>query len=88
MSLAEDDILRRVSAVMRTTFGLPAGYVASAETTSADIDGWDSLSHSILILGIEEQFGVELPMDRAFELHDVGELMELIQEAGGGNGAD
>jgi acyl carrier protein len=88
MSLAEDDILRRVSAVMRTTFGLPASYVASAETTSADIDGWDSLSHSILILGIEEQFGVELPMDKAFELHDVGELMDLIQEADGGHGAD
>jgi acyl carrier protein len=60
----------------------------SAATTSADIDGWDSLSHSILIMGIEEQFGVELPMERAFELHDVGELMDLIGEAGGERGVD
>jgi len=88
MSLAEDDILRGVSAVMHTTFGLPPGYLITAETTSADIDGWDSLSHSILILSIEEQFHIELPTNRAFEVHDVGELMDLIEEADGARGAD
>jgi acyl carrier protein len=79
MSDVDGDILVRVSTAIRSTFRLPADFVVTGATTSADVDGWDSLSHSILIMSIEDDFGIELPLERAVEVHDVGALVELIR---------
>lgn len=54
------------------------------ETTSADVTGWDSLSHSLLLMNIEEHFGIELPLDRVYEARNVGELVDLIDEVRSG----
>ncbi len=70
--------LDRVTAVMRSVFALPAGLVVTRATSSADVDGWDSLSHSLFILGVEGEFGIDLPLDKSFELRDIGELVDLV----------
>ena len=70
--------LERVATVMRGVFALAPGQAVTRATNSADVDGWDSLSHSLLILGVEDEFGVDLPLDRTFELQNVGELVDLI----------
>ncbi len=67
-------------AIVRT-FALRGDDVITPETTSADVPGWDSLSHSMLLMAIEEQFGVDLPLDRVFEARDVGELAAIVDEA-------
>ena len=76
-------ILARVEAVMRQVFSLPPGYAVSDATVASDVDGWDSLSHSILIMKIEEEFGTDLPMERIYEVNNVGELVDLIASATG-----
>lgn len=70
--------LERVANVMRGVFALAPGQTVTRATNSADVDGWDSLSHSLFILGVEDEFGVDLPLDKTFELKDVGELVDLI----------
>ena len=50
----------------------------SDETQAIDVVGWDSLSHLILISGLEKQFDVELPLDKAHAAQNVGELVDLI----------
>lgn len=77
----EGERLERVSRVMRGVFAVPAGFVATRATSSADVDGWDSLSHSLFILGVEDEFGIDLPLDRTFELQNVGELVDLVGAA-------
>jgi acyl carrier protein len=69
----------RVAEVVRETFHTGPGVAIGPGTTSADIDGWDSLSHSILIMRIEEVFDLELPVDKIYDLPDVGALVELIR---------
>lgn len=76
--------MERVAGVMRSVFALPADFVVTRSTSSADVDGWDSLSHSLFILAIEEEFGVDLPLDKTFELQDVGELADLLGSVGAG----
>lgn len=49
----------------------------SPETVATDIDGWDSVSHSYLILHIEEKLGITFPGTRIPYLENVGELYEL-----------
>ncbi len=77
-----DEIMPALTEVIRRTFRQPSAEVDRA-TTAMDIDGWDSLSHTMLILQVEQRFGVRLPADRVHELDDVGELADLVAEAGG-----
>lgn len=74
-----DDVFERLAGVVRETFHVLPGTRVLQETTSADIDGWDSLSHAMLIMQVEEEFGVELPIERIYSLENVGELAELIR---------
>jgi len=65
---------------MHKTFRISGGTRIDAQTTSADIEGWDSLSHAVLIMNIEEAFDVDLPLDRVYALNDVGDLVNLLRE--------
>ncbi|HVA26691.1 MAG TPA: acyl carrier protein [Candidatus Baltobacteraceae bacterium] len=61
-------------------FALRNGESIGRDTTSADVAGWDSLSHSLLLMAVEEQFAIDLPLDRVYEAQNVGELVDLIDE--------
>ncbi len=74
----EDAVLERVTQVMFQVFSPPQGTVVTRATSSADIAGWDSLSHSLFILGVEDEFGADLPIDKTYEMKDVGDLVDLI----------
>jgi acyl carrier protein len=72
------DTFERLRAVVCRTFPAAASVDVQRSTTSADIAGWDSLSHSILIMNVEEEFGLDLPLDAVFELDDLGDLADLV----------
>lgn len=72
------ETLTRVRAAIISTFKLPCDEPIGRETTSADVPGWDSLSHSVLLMAIEDDFGIELPLDSAYEAKDVGDLVDVI----------
>jgi len=74
------DTLSHVGGIIRKTFRVPESEQISRSTTSADVAGWDSLSYATLIMDVEEAFGIELPFDRVYELQDVGELVDLVDE--------
>ncbi len=71
-------IVERLNEVIRETFPAAGTITVGDTTTSADVEGWDSLSYSILIMNVEEAFGVELPVERIYELENVGALGDLI----------
>lgn len=50
------------------------------ETTSADIDGWDSLMHITLMDAVEEEFDVHFDMKTVVKLKNVGEMVDVILE--------
>ena len=85
MASDQDPTLPIVAGIIRRTFRCP-GAVITRETTAMDIDGWDSLSHTGLMLEIEERFEIELPPERMFDLADVGELVDLIVQVRGVHG--
>jgi len=70
--------LERLQAVMRGVF-LDDSLVVGASTTALDVDGWDSLSHSMLMLEIEQAFGIELDLAEAGRCANVGELVGCIE---------
>jgi acyl carrier protein len=48
------------------------------ETTSNDIDGWDSLSHVNLITSIETRFGIRFTQKEMLKQRNVGDLLADI----------
>ena len=50
----------------------------TADTTSGDIEDWDSLSHITLISAIEEAFGMRFSMKEVLGMANVGELAQIV----------
>ena len=48
------------------------------ETTSEDVDGWDSLEHINLIAAVEQEFGVKFSMGQVVSMKNVGEMVDII----------
>ncbi len=52
------------------------------ETTSADIEDWDSFEHINLIVAVEEEFSFKIPMGKVITMKNVGEMVDIILEMG------
>ena len=72
-----DPLIDRFAAVIVETFG-DDDVVVTRETVAEDVSGWDSLSHTILILALEDEFGIKLPGE-AKGFANVGELVDAIE---------
>ncbi len=54
--------------------------ILSNETTSNDVDGWDSLTHMLIIAEIEKQFNVRINFRDLMKISNVGELVQTIEK--------
>ena len=50
------------------------------ETTSADIEEWDSLEHINLVVAIEKAFGIKFTMNEVSTMKNVGTMVDIIIE--------
>lgn len=75
------NVSSRVKDVMSLTFNIPADTIADT-ASQADIPAWDSLGHANLILGLEEEFGGELPEDVMPTLRSVPAIVAHYASAG------
>ena len=50
------------------------------ETTSSDIEEWDSLTHITLISEVEETFGMKFSMKDVLGMKNVGEMADIIEK--------
>lgn len=48
------------------------------DTTSDDIEDWDSLEHINLIAAVEQEFGVKFNMGQVVSMKNVGEMVDII----------
>ena len=50
------------------------------ETTAADIDGWDSLTHMILMDSVEKHFAIKFKLMEIMKFNNVGDMVACIQK--------
>lgn len=50
------------------------------DTSSADIEDWDSLAQINLILAIQDEFGINFNLEEIFALKNVGDIYNSLQK--------
>jgi acyl carrier protein len=74
----KDTIMSILTEVFRQVFDNPS-LVLTPETTSDDVEGWDSLSHVNLIMAVEMRFKVTFSSKEAMSFKNVNDLADFIQ---------
>jgi acyl carrier protein len=72
------DIEAGLTDVFRETFGDPS-LVLRPDMTARDVAGWDSLKMVIIIMAVEERFGIEMRTREMDGLRCVGDFISLIE---------
>ena len=75
--MGADDIAHRLQDVFREVFDDDA-IALSADTTAADVDGWDSVANIRLMVSVEEAFRIRFDVGEFQEYRNVGELIAGI----------
>lgn len=72
-----DQIFEKLTTVFQDVFD-DEDISIGENTTAADIEDWDSLSHIMLLSAVEDEFGIKFDMRAVQSLKNVGEMVDLI----------
>ena len=75
--MKKEEIYERLNNVFRDIFD-DDSIVVKPETTSNDIEDWDSLEHINLIVAVEQEFGMKFNMNEVTSMKNVGEMVKII----------
>lgn len=54
-------------------------FVLEDKLTAADVDGWDSLSHMMIIAEIESKFDIKFKLKELNKMNNFGDLVDLVK---------
>ncbi|MBX9933492.1 MAG: acyl carrier protein [Methylobacterium sp.] len=69
----------RMKAVMSVALDTDMGNVDMTTPTSL-VPGWNSVSITVLVLALEEEFGIEMPLEDVFKVATVGDLARQVAD--------
>lgn len=75
--MSKEEIYERLNTVFRDVFDDDEIEV-NENTTSDDIEDWDSLEHINLVAAVEQEFGVKFTMAQVMGMKNVGEMVDII----------
>lgn len=75
--MTRNEIYEKLNAVFSDVFD--EDIRVTGETTAADIEDWDSLTHITLISEVEDAFDIKLSMKDVLGMRNVGEMVDIIQ---------
>ena len=70
----------RIKKIIADVMNVDASEI-TMETTFVDDLGADSLDVFQIIMGIEEEFSIEVPTEKAEDIKTVGQAVEMIKQA-------
>ena len=72
------EIYERLNNVFRDVFD-DDSITVNENTTSDDIEDWDSLEHINLVVAVEQEFGMKFNMNEVTTMKNVGEMVDIIK---------
>lgn len=77
--MQENELYEQLKSIYRTILKRD-NITLTPETTAADIDGWDSLTHMMLMDKIEEHFSFKFKLMEVMKFNNVGDMVACIQK--------
>ena len=75
--ISKDDIFVRIQSAIQTFFDCPDEAI-TLKTVALDIDGWDSLAHTVFMLELENEFAVKFDAAEVLNFNNVSEIVEAV----------
>lgn len=72
-----NEIFDRLNEVFQDVFD-DDSITVNENTTAADIEDWDSLSHITLVSAVEDEFRMKFSMKEVVEMKNVGEMAQIV----------
>lgn len=77
--MERNDVFAKVVEIGRDIFE-DDGLVLTEESTAAEVEKWDSLTHLTLINELEETYGVAFTLDEVTGSQNLGELVTALMK--------
>lgn len=77
--MSREDVYEVLNKIFREVFDDDT-IIVNDDTTSSDIEDWDSFEQINLIVSIEGEFGISIPMDKLLTMKNVGNTVDIIIE--------
>ena len=75
--MEENVVLLTLEKIFRGVFGNDS-LIITKETSSKDIDEWNSLNHMILVSEIESAFSVKFKLKELNKMRNIGDMIGII----------
>lgn len=73
------EIVNKLTYIFRRIFN-DNSLLLTNELTANDIEGWDSLTHMLLITDIENFFSIKFKLKDLNKMRNVGEMVNIISQ--------
>jgi acyl carrier protein len=71
-------IIKDIQPIFRDVLDLP-DLQLTRQSNASNVEGWDSLAHVNLVMGIEKRYKIKIALGELQDLKNVGEMADLIQ---------
>ena len=78
--MSEPEVCAALARVIANHFRVEEASI-TPDTTAMEVSGWDSMTHTLLLIQIEKEFRVRLDEAEGFQAANVGELAAAIEKA-------
>lgn len=75
--MKREEVFEKLDEIFRDVFD-DEGIHVTENTTSDDIEDWDSLEHIMLVVAIEKSFHIKFNIDEVNKMKNVGEMVDTI----------
>lgn len=75
--MSREEVMERLNGVFRNMFD-DESIELNDNTTSDDIEDWDSLEHINLLVAVEQEFNMKFNMNEVTSMKNVGEMVDII----------
>ena len=79
IKMEEEQILSELNKLFSLVFK-NSNITLSYNTTAADVHGWDSLTHMILIDRIEKHFAIKFKLMEVVKFNNIGDIVSCIKK--------
>ena len=77
IKMERNEIIAQVKQILKTALN-HENFEMSETLSAADVDGWDSLSHMIIISEVEKQFSITFKLKELNKMKNMGDMLDLI----------